>query len=142
MRRYYEFAIVVVLIGVISLALMRSLESASLSFEEALVQSTAASMRMELIEVVTHREAFGGELPRSNNPVDWVSVRPANYQGAFDTAPAGRSIWYFDRPSNELVFRFRDDHCARFRLTREGSVLQGRAVIAGVGLLRLEDRVE
>lgn len=142
MRRYYEFAVAVILIGILALMLMRSLGEVRLAMEEATVQSVAAAMRIELVEAVVHRETTGGALPASVNPVDWVSVRPAAYLGERDTLPKETSVWYFDRTAGELVYRFHDGHRARFRLSREGAAAQGRAVIAGVGLARLEDRTE
>lgn len=142
MRRYYEFAVVVVLISILALVLMWALDRARGGMEESIVQSEAASIRMGLIEVVAHREAFGGELPKSSNPVDWVVTKPANYVGEFDSVPDSRSVWYFDRRANELVFLFRDGRRARFRISRDVNVDSERAVVAGVGLLRLEDRRE
>ncbi len=142
MRRYYEFAVAVILIGVLALFLLRSLAEASLAMEEATVQSVVAAMRLELIEMVAHREMAGGVLPSSRNPVDWVSVKPAAYLGERDTVPVEKSVWYFDTQAGELVYRFRDEHRARFRLTREGGAGQGRGVMAGVGLSRLDDRTE
>lgn len=140
MRRYYEFAFVVVLIGGLSLFLMHSLEAARLEVEEAIVQSEVAAIRIGLIEVVAHRETHGGELPKSRNPLDWVSVRPENYIGELDAVPARTSVWYFDRPAGELVFRFRDGHRARFRFSRNMGSEYSVAVLAGVGLARLEDQ--
>lgn len=142
MRRYYEFAVIVVLVSVLALLLMRALDRARGDMEETIVQSEAAAMRIGLIEVVAHREAFGGELPKSSNPVDWVATKPANYVGEFDSVPNSRSVWYFDRSSNELVFLFRDGRRARFRLSRDVNVDTARAVVAGVGLLRLQDQRE
>ena len=142
MRRYYEFAFVVILIGLMSLFLMRAIEATRVEVEESLVQSEVANNRIALVEVVAHRESFGGNLPKSRNPLDWISAKPANYLGELDGVPERKSVWYFDRKAEELVFRFRDGHRARFRLSRDGNVESPRAVVAGVGLLRLEDQRE
>jgi len=140
MRRYYEFAIAITMIGVVSLFLLASLNAARSDMEEALVQSQAASMRLELAEAVVHRVAANGNLPLSDNPVDWVASKPASYLGAFDTPPDEHSIWYFDRQVGELVYRFHDGHRARFRLGRGGG--DGRLVISGISLQRLDQRRE
>ncbi|NTV70945.1 MAG: hypothetical protein HGA71_12450 [Azonexaceae bacterium] len=142
MRRYYEFAIVVVLISVLALLLLAALGRTSNEMEEAGVQAEVATIRMGLIEVVAHRETFGGNLPKSDNPLDWVATRPANYLGEVDGMPDSKVVWYFDRRTKELVYRFRDGHRARFRLSRDGNVESPRAVVSGVGLLRLEDQRE
>lgn len=140
MRRYYEFAIAIALIGLVSLFLLASLDSVRSDMEEALVQSEVASMRLELAEAVVHRVASSGDLPQSNNPVDWVASKPANYRGVFDAAPDERSIWYFDRQAGELIYRFHDGSRARFRLGRGGG--DGRLVISGISLRRLDQERE
>ena len=142
MRRYYEFAIVVILISVLALVLLGALGRTSNEMEEAGVQAEVATIRMGLIEVVAHRETFGGTLPKSDNPLDWVVTRPASYLGEVDGMPDSTVVWYFDRRTRELVYRFRDGHRARFRLSRDGNVESPRAVVASVGLLRLEDQRE
>lgn len=142
MRRYYEFAFVVILIGLMSLFLMRAIESTRGEVEESLVQSEVANIRIALVEVVAHRESFGGSLPKSRNPLDWISAKPANYVGELDGVPERKSVWYFDRKAEELVFRFRDGHRARFRFSREIATERSAAVLAGVGLSRLDDQRE
>lgn len=140
MRRYYEFAVVVILISLLALVLLRALDGARGELEEAGLQGDVAAIRMGLIEVVAHRETFGGVLPKSGNPIDWVANRPASYLGERDQVPEEKSVWYFDRQAKELVYRFHDGHRARFRLSRDVNVDSERAVVAGVGLLRLEDQ--
>ncbi|MCG2576761.1 hypothetical protein LZ012_07110 [Dechloromonas sp. XY25] len=142
MRRYYEFAIVVTLIGALALLLLGALDSVRDDMEEAIVQSEAANLRLGLVEVLTHRAAFGGNLPQSNNPVDWVASKPTNYLGEFDTVPDARSAWYFDRQTGELVYCFHSGNRARFRLGRGGKDVDGRIVISGISLQRLDKRHE
>lgn len=142
MRRYYEFAVVVILIGILALVLLKALGRTGSEMEEAGVQAEVAAIRMGLIEVVAHRETFGGSLPKSDNPIDWVASKPASYVGELEGMPDSTSVWYFDRRARELVYRFRDGHRARFRLSRDGNVDSPKAVVAGVGLLRLEDQRE
>ncbi|MGB4064667.1 MAG: hypothetical protein WBK19_12670 [Azonexus sp.] len=142
MRRYYEFAVVVVLIGILALVLLKALGRMSNEMEEASVQSEVSAIRIGLMEVVAHRETFGGTLPKSDNPLEWVATRPASYVGEVDGMPDSEAVWYFDRRAKELVYRFRDGHRARFKLSRDGNVESPRAVVAGVGLLRLEDQRE
>ena len=140
MRRYFEFAVAVVLISVLGLVLLRALDGIRGQLEEAAFQGDVAAIRMGLIEVVAHREAFGGVLPKSENPIDWVANRPASYVGELNRAPEEKTVWYFDRQDRTLVYVFRDGHRARFRLSRDVNVDSQRAVVAGVGLLRLEDQ--
>lgn len=139
MRRQFEFAIVVMVVAVLALVVMQALERVRTQMEEAGVQTEAAAIRAQLMEVVAHREVFGGQLPASENPLDWVRGQPANYIGAVDRVPTQESVWYYDSVSKELVYRFRNGELARFRLSRMAGDSGVRGVIGGVGLLRLDN---
>jgi len=138
MRRQFEFAVVVIVVAILSMVVMQALERVRTQMEEAGVQTEAAAIRVQLMEVVAHREVFGGKLPASENPLDWVRSQPASYIGAFDRPPVDESVWYFDRGSNELVYRFHNGELARFRLSRMAGAEGVRGVIGGIGLLRLD----
>lgn len=142
MRRYYEFAVVIILLSILAVFLMQALGRARSDMEEAGMQAEVAAIRTELLEVLVHREIFGGALPKTDNPIDWVSSRPRNYLGVLDKTPDTKAVWYFNRQANELIYRFEDGHQARFRLTREAGATTARGVLAGVGLLRLDDKAE
>lgn len=142
MRRYYEFALVVILVSVLALVLLRSLGFAQKDMEEASVQAEAESIRTQMLEVVAHRETFGGSLPKSDNPMDWVDARPYNYIGEQDGPPKESGVWYFDKNGKILSYRFRDGHLARFRLSRDAGSSNLRGIVAGIGLLRLDDKSE
>lgn len=140
MRRYYEFALVITIISILAIVLLQSLQRVKGNMEEANVQSEAAAIRAQLIEVLAHREVFGGSLPKSDNPLDWVSNRPASYLGVRDVTPKETAVWYFDANAGELIYLFQDGHAARFRLSRAAGSTESRGVLAGVGLLRLPDK--
>lgn len=142
MRRYYEFALVVILISVLALVLLRALGVAQKDMEEAGVQAEAAAIRTQILEAVAHRETFGGQLPPGDNPMDWISARPYNYVGERNGVPAESGVWFFDKNAKILVYRFRDGHLARFRLSRDAGSSGLRGVVSGVGLLRLDDKFE
>lgn len=142
MRRYFEFAIVVIVVSVLALVLMRALGEAKRNMEEAGVQAEAAAIRAQLLEAVAHREAFGGRLPATDNPLDWVGNRPPNYVGEHAARPAERGIWYFDKNDKSLVYVYQDGDTARFRLSRNAGVTGSRGVVAGIGLLRLDEKSE
>jgi hypothetical protein len=142
MRRYFEFALVVVLVAGLVLLLMRELERATSDMEAAGVQTQVSAIRTQLLESVVHRETFGGRLPASDNPMDWISDRPANYVGERDDAPRETGIWFFDKNGKTLIYRFRDGHMARFRLSRNGGAGNDRGIISGITLLRLDDKTE
>lgn len=142
MRRYLEFALLAVMIGSLSLYLLRALESARADVEEAVVQADAAAIRIGLMEIATRRAMQGGNYPDSNNPMDWLGAPVGHYAGAFDARPTGRSLWYFDNRQRELIYLFDDGRQARFRLARNGMVDAGRGSMGGIGLVRLPDQRE
>ena len=140
MRRYYEFSLVFIVLGLISLFLLQRLNAVRDDMEGATVQLDVVSMQMHLLETIAHRETFGGTLPASENPVDWLPSPPRSYLGGLDQAPAEVSVWYFDRRQKTLVYRFRDGHSAVFRLNRNARQGENKGVLAGVSLQRQEDR--
>lgn len=129
----------VVIIGVLAVFLLSALERARVEMEEASVQSEAAAIRIELLDRIVHRESVGGELPQSSNPLRWIGYVPTGYVGELDSAPAARGIWYFDRKTEVLVYRFQLGGEARFRLARGMSGAGASGILAGVGLLREEN---
>jgi hypothetical protein len=140
MRRYYEFSLVFIVLGLISLFVLQRLNAVRDDMEGATVQLDVVSMQMHLLETIAHRETFGGTLPASENPVDWLPSPPRSYLGGLDQAPAEVSVWYFDRRQKTLVYRFRDGHSAVFKLNRNTRQGENKGVLAGVSLQRQEDR--
>lgn len=139
MRRYYEFALAITIISVCAVLAMRALSDVERDAEEARMQAEFMAIRAQLLEVVVHRETFGGQLPASENPMDWVAERPSAYRGACAAACDGRGIWYFDMAMKELVYRFQDGHAARFRLVRRAGSEGMRGLPGGLNLQRLDE---
>ena len=137
-RRKYELAVLVLAVGVLALVLMRALDGAREEIEEATVQSEAAALRVELLDVQAHRATFGGALPSGDNPLRWVDRQPAAYLGELDAAPTARGVWYFDRARGELVYRFQSGREARFRLVRGAAAAGVPGTLAGIGLRRVD----
>jgi hypothetical protein len=136
--RKFELAVLVLIVSLLALVLMGAIESARESVEEATVQSEAAALRVELLDFLAHREAFGGQLPQSANPLRWVAREPAAYLGELDVAPIDRGVWYFDRRQGDLVYRFRGPREARFRLERGAAAAGAQGSLAGIGLRRVD----
>ena len=140
--RKFEFAVLVVVVGILALWLMRALGEASEDVEAAAVQSEVAAMRVELLDWLSHREAVGGNLPTSHNPVRWVGRAPVPYLGELDVPPEARGVWYYDLKREELVYRFHSPREARFRLVRGAATGNVPGMLAGVGLLRVDNVAE
>ena len=137
-RRKYEFAVLVLVVGALALFLLRALDDAQEAVEEANVQAEAAALRVELLDALAHREAFGGALPAGDNPLRWTGRQPAAYLGELDAVPVARGVWYFDRAHGELVYRFKSGREARFRLVRGAAAAGVAGTLGGVGLLRVD----
>ena len=136
--RKYEFAVLVVIIGILALVVMGALERVRDEIEEASVQTEAAAIRIELLDWLAHREAVGGKLPESRNPVRWVARQPEAYLGELEEAPSDRGVWYYDLKQQMLVYRFRSGRDARFRLVVGAEAAGVSASLAGVALRRVE----
>ena len=137
-RRKFEFAVVVLIVGALALFLLRAIDNAREEIEEATVQAEVAALRVELLDALAHREAFGGAPPPGNNPLRWAGREPAAYLGELDAAPVARGVWYFDRAHGELIYRFRSGREARFRLVRGADAAGVAGTLGGVGLLRVD----
>ena len=141
-RRRYEFAVAVLVVALVAWSLLQALDRAQQALDEANMQAEVAALRVELLDVLAHREAYGGELPQSANPLRWVARAPAGYLGEFDSAdraPQTRGVWFFDRSRGELVYRLRSGRDARLRLQRGAQAAAAPGVLAGVGLARVDD---
>lgn len=136
--RKYEFAVLVVIISVLALLLMQALERVRAKMEEAGVQSEVAAIRIELMDWLAHREAVGGALPESRNPLRWIARQPEAYLGELNAAPKQRGVWYFDLPNDALIYRFRNSGEARFQIVRAGEAAGVPGRLAGIGLRRLD----
>lgn len=136
--RKFEFFVVVVILGVLLAFLLNSLERVQREMEEASVQSEVSALRVELLDRLAHHETFGGPLPQGENPVIWTGRQPAGYVGELDKPPVGQGVWYYNTAEKALIYRSRYAGDLKFRLTREGGRQGAPAVLAGVGLMRLE----
>lgn len=142
MRRLFEFSVVAVLLSVLALFILQAIERTRDEVELAAVQGDVAALRAQLMERMAHRATFGGALPVSDNPVDWVRQPPASYAGVAKLCPEARNTWYFNAAHGSLNYCLRNGGEVRYRLTRVGSTRDARGVIGGVGLVRLDDHRE
>jgi len=138
-RRYAEFAVVALVLAALLTLLLMRLDTALDDMERTQVQNEVAGMRLDLLDVVAHREAFGGKLPGSDNPVEWIGHGPSAYIGAFPEAPRDRGIWYYDQGRRALIYRFKKGGEEAYHLSRAAGSGHGKSVLAGVGLLRVEN---
>ena len=137
-ERKLEYFVVAVVLSVAVTVFLERVGSLQREIEEAAVQSEVSALRVEILDRLSHREVFGGPLPASENPVDWAGRQPQPYAGSLDGPPQETGVWYFDTSARVLVYRSRHDADFRFRLVRGAGREQASAVLAGVGLIRIE----
>lgn len=136
--RGFESVMLVGLICVLIFVLLGSVDRMRESAEESVVRSEETALRIELLDRLSHRELYGGALPESANPLQWVARRPDAYIGERETMPTTGSVWYFDRLRQLLVYRFRSGRETCFRLVQQAEVANVQGSLAGVGLLRID----
>lgn len=137
MRRHYEFALITIILLILIGVALRFLAEAEKDAEGARLQAEVMSIRAQLMERSVHRETFGGALPESANPMDWIAERPANYRGARVPGAAEVGLWYYDEQKKTLVYRFQNGEEAYFYLSLQGGE-SARGVPGGIGLVRVE----
>lgn len=138
-KKKLEIFVVVAIVGVLMAFLLNSIENMQREMEAASVQSEIGALRVELLDKLAHREAFGGPLPSGENPVVWAERQPEGYIGERNSPPVERGVWYYDVGQKALIFRSHHSGDLKFRLTRESGRQGAPAVLAGVGLMRLEN---
>jgi hypothetical protein len=140
-KRYLEWLISGLLIGVVVLILFGKLNRLAASTERESVQQTLSAVRMG-IQIFIFKNMLQGKHDdlsgyENTNPMDMLSHPPGNYAGAYSAeqsveVPSGR--WYFDLSSQQLAYRmtysFEGANVTelRYRLVR---VLRGDAKGAG-----------
>ncbi|MDR0577535.1 MAG: hypothetical protein LBI87_08395 [Candidatus Accumulibacter sp.] len=138
--RRLEFPLLAAAIGLLAWLLLGRLDEARASFEEATVRLETTTLRKELLDRLAHQQAVGDAPPDSANPVVWTGNAPANYRGELARPPEETAVWYFDTRRRELVYRFRSGREARFRLARGPETANAPASLAGIGLLKVEEK--
>ncbi|MDR1709546.1 MAG: hypothetical protein LBS70_07490 [Candidatus Accumulibacter sp.] len=135
--RRLEFPLAVAIIGVLGALLINFLLEVRDEYEAAAMQSEAAALRVYLLERLARREAVGGPLPESRNPLAWIDYAPPNYVGERAAAPGEGHVWYYDTRREELIYRYRNGREARYRLAR-GTVPAPAGTLGGIGLARVD----
>ena len=106
-----EFAIAVVLIGVLITVLLSYLWQYRKEAERASLQMTVASLRTALKMRVAEGKLRDGTqnltMLAEENPFNWLKSKPANYAGEY-FSPSDRDIgagnWSFDRSDKSVVY--------------------------------------
>lgn len=123
-----EFAVAVIVIGILSGILLDRLhyyqeraEKADMEYTIGAIKS-ALRLRMAVMLVEGHAQQFN--LLLQENPMDWLDEKPRNYRGVLSGAGRGAmqpGAWYFDRDARVLLYIV--DQGAHFQANSEGRKL-------------------
>ncbi|NRR31866.1 hypothetical protein HSX11_16955 [Oxalobacteraceae bacterium] len=107
----FEFAVAVIVIGILSTILLNRMHAYQLEAERVAVDMTVANLR-EALKIRLAEGNLPGRKPdldelAEQNPLNWLAEKPRNYAGEF-YAPARQDVqpgnWYFDRRDKTLVY--------------------------------------
>lgn len=108
----FELAVAVSVIAVLAVVLLGRLELVQQDAERVAVQQTVlalrAGLRMQVLELYASDRQNQVPALAGQNPIDWLVEKPANYLGAYSSAPEMEKIpqshWFFDRSNAELIY--------------------------------------
>jgi general secretion pathway protein G len=106
-----EFALVVVIVGILTTVLLQRLLHYQGEADEAAMRMMVANLRTALEIKVAHGKLPGGTVDLTmlaeQNPFDWLKDKPANYAGEYfspSDADIGKGNWYFDRTDKSVIY--------------------------------------
>lgn len=106
-----EFAVAVVIVGILTTVLLDRIRHYQGEAEEAAVRMTVANVRTALGIKVAHAKLPGGTIDLTilaeQNPFDWLKDKPPNYAGEYfspSDADIGAGNWCFDRSDKSVIY--------------------------------------
>ena len=110
-RTALEFAVALMVIGVLATVLLSRILDYRLEAERASLQMTVANLRSALQIRVAEGKLPGGTLNLTmlaeENPFNWLKSKPGNYAGTYfspSDQQLGGGNWCFDRRDNSVVY--------------------------------------
>lgn len=106
-----EFAVVVVVVGVLAAVLLDRMAYYQVQAERVSLQTTVANLRSTLQIRVEQAKLPGGSIDLTmlaeENPFNWLKSKPVNYAGEYyspSDAQIGAGNWCFDRSDKSVVY--------------------------------------
>lgn len=106
-----EFALVVVIVGILTTVLLQRIRHYQDEADAVAVRMTVANLRTALEIKVAHGKLPGGTIDLTilteQNPFDWLKDKPANYVGEYfspSDADIGEGNWCFDRTDKSVIY--------------------------------------
>lgn len=110
--RWFQSAVIFVLLAVLALVLLRALDEAEVQAERQAVELTVRNMRAGLqyamSEALMHQQENEIAAWAGSDPTRWLQVRPAGYRGACSSVESKNlpdGAWCFERDGRRLVYR-------------------------------------
>jgi general secretion pathway protein G len=106
-----EFALVVLIVGILTTVLLQRIWHYQGEAAEVAMRTTVANVRTALEIKVANGKLPGGTIDLTilaeQNPFDWLKDKPANYAGAYfspSDADIGAGNWCFDRTDKSVIY--------------------------------------
>ena len=106
-----EFALVIVVVGILTTVLLHRIQHYQREAAEAAMRTTVANVRTALgIKVASGKLPDGTinlTILTEQNPFDWLKDKPANYAGEYfspSDTDIGVGNWCFDRTDKSLIY--------------------------------------
>jgi type II secretory pathway pseudopilin PulG len=106
-----EFALTIVIVGILATVLLQRLLHYQREASEAAMRMTVANVRTALEIKVAHGKLPGGMMDLTmlaeQNPFDWLKDKPVNYAGEYfspSDEDIGEGNWYFDRSDKSVTY--------------------------------------
>ncbi|USX18397.1 type II secretion system GspH family protein [Oxalobacteraceae bacterium OTU3REALA1] len=106
-----EFALIVVIVGILTTVLLQRIWHYQGEANEAAMRMTVANVRAALEIKVAHGKLPSGTMDLTmlaeQNPFDWLKDKPANYVGEYfspSDADIGEGNWAFDRSDKSVIY--------------------------------------
>ena len=106
-----EFALIVVVVGVLTTVLLHRIRYYQAEADEAAMRMTVAHLRTALEIKVAQGKLPSGTLDLTilaeQNPFDWLKDKPANYAGEYffpSDDDIGEGNWCFDRSDKSVIY--------------------------------------
>lgn len=106
-----EFALVVVIVGILTTVLLQRISHYRREADEAAMWMTVANLRTALEIKVVHGKLPDGTIDLTilaeQNPFDWLKDKPVNYAGEYfspSDSDIGAGNWVFDRSDKSVVY--------------------------------------
>jgi len=106
-----EFALVIVIVGILTTVLLHRIRHYQGEADEAGMRMTAANLRTALEIKVAQGKLPGGTIDLTilaeQNPFDWLKDKPANYVGEYfspSDTDIGAGNWAFDRTDKSVIY--------------------------------------